>query len=261
MNKDRKISEIIRLPELEINEACKRILNKVSHIRRIYWILSISIILVLFLAFLPDYMWDYFWSRLKGQKVLVSMLLIFSAIAFSLVWKTGQRIDVWVFMVFNMNGRRTPCFDWIMLALTQLGNGVFAMAVAAVLFLTINHVLAYELILGTLTLWLAVSLIKAVIHRTRPYIKLKNIHIVGPRASGHSFPSGHTSQSFYMATLLGHYFNMGLGIYVPLYACAALVGFTRMYVGVHYPRDVLAGACLGTAWGLIGSLMYAQICA
>ena len=40
-----------------------------------------------------------------------------------------------------------------------------------------------------------------------------------------------------------------------LYATALLVGITRMYVGAHYPRDVLAGAILGSAWGLLGVLI------
>ena len=40
-----------------------------------------------------------------------------------------------------------------------------------------------------------------------------------------------------------------------LYAIALLVGITRMYVGAHYPRDVLAGAILGSAWGLLGALV------
>jgi membrane-associated phospholipid phosphatase len=42
---------------------------------------------------------------------------------------------------------------------------------------------------------------------------------------------------------------------VILYALALLVGITRMYVGAHYPRDVLAGAILGSAWGLLGALI------
>ena len=40
-----------------------------------------------------------------------------------------------------------------------------------------------------------------------------------------------------------------------LYAIALFVGVTRMYVGAHYPRDVLAGAILGSAWGLLGVLV------
>ena len=40
-----------------------------------------------------------------------------------------------------------------------------------------------------------------------------------------------------------------------LYTIALLVGVTRMYVGAHYPRDVLAGAILGSAWGMLGMII------
>jgi membrane-associated phospholipid phosphatase len=42
---------------------------------------------------------------------------------------------------------------------------------------------------------------------------------------------------------------------VPLYAVAVLVGFTRMYVGAHYPRDVIGGAVLGSIWGVLATLV------
>jgi len=40
-----------------------------------------------------------------------------------------------------------------------------------------------------------------------------------------------------------------------LYAVAALVGFTRIYVGAHYPRDVIAGIVLGSVWGILATLV------
>jgi undecaprenyl-diphosphatase len=40
-----------------------------------------------------------------------------------------------------------------------------------------------------------------------------------------------------------------------LYGIAALVAFTRVYVGAHYPRDVIAGAMLGLVWGILGALV------
>lgn len=258
-NKDIKPLEEIRLPELEIHGVWKKIINWISHIRYIYWIMGITVFLVLFLILMPDYILVHLCSILKAQGTLVYMVLIFSLVAISLVWSTGQRIDVWVFMYFNMRGRRAPWFDWIMLGFTQIGNGVFAMVIAFILFLRVNHMLAYELILGTLTLWLVVELIKVIIHRTRPYIKLKGIRIIGSRASGQSFPSGHTSQSFFMATLLFHYYQVGALVGVVLYAVAFLVGITRIYVGMHYPRDVLGGAILGTAWGLFGVIVNSYI--
>ena len=243
------------MPELEIHGVGEKILNWVSHIRHIYWIMSIIIFLAIFLTLMPYHMWIYFWSSVKAQRTLVSMLLIFSLVAVSLVWSTGQRIDVWVLMYFNMHGRRAPWLDWMMLWFTQIGNGIFAMVIVLIMFLRVNHLFAYELTLGILTLWLVVELMKVLFHRTRPYIKLKSIRIVGSRASGRSFPSGHTSQSFFMATLVLHYYQVGVHVALGLYAIALLVGITRIYVGMHYPRDVLAGAILGTSWGLLGIII------
>ena len=62
-----------------------------------------------------------------------------------------------------------------------------------------------------------------------------------------SFPSGHTSLSFATAAVLGQEYP---GFRIPLYATASVIGFSRIYLGRHYPSDALAGAFLGTAMGL-----------
>ena len=254
-SEDIKPSEEIRMPELEIHGVWKKIINRINHIRLIYRLLLITVFLALLITLMPSYVWIEFWSGLKAQKVLVSLVLIFCLVAISLMWSIGQRIDVWVFMYFNMRGQRAPWLDWTMLGFTQIGNGIFAMVVALILFLRLNHLLAYELAFGTLTLGLVVGLMKVLIHRTRPYINLKNIRIVGSRASGRSFPSGHTSQTFFMVTLLLQYYRVEVFLLLALYAVASFVGITRIYLGMHYPRDVLGGAILGTAWGLLGVIV------
>jgi membrane-associated phospholipid phosphatase len=96
---------------------------------------------------------------------------------------------------------------------------------------------------------------KILIHRKRPYRRLKNMRVVGAKAGGHSFPSGHTSQSFFLATLLIDYFRIDFPTALIFYGIAGMVGITRMYVGMHYPRDVIGGAVLGTAWGFIGAII------
>ena len=58
-----------------------------------------------------------------------------------------------------------------------------------------------------------------------------------------------------MATLITQHFHSSLWVVILLYAAAFLVGITRMYVGAHYPRDVLAGAILGSVWGLLGVIL------
>ena len=142
---------------------------------------------------------------------------------------------------------------------TQIGNGIFIAVLAVILFFAGYHLLAYGLVLGALTLWLVVELVKALVHRGRPFIRLTQARIVGRRAIGRSFPSGHTSQAFFMATLLAGYFHAGAWAVCLLYTTALLVGITRMYVGAHYPRDVLAGAILGSAWGLLGGIVFGYV--
>ena len=142
-----------------------------------------------------------------------------------------------------------------MLGFTQIGNGMIGLAIALLFFAAGEHLLAYEIALGILTLWLVVEMMKALMYRRRPFIRLTQARIVGRRAGGRSFPSGHTSQAFFMATLLAQHFHASVWAALLLYGIALLVGITRVYVGAHYPRDVLAGAILGSAWGLLGAIV------
>ncbi|MBR6634569.1 MAG: phosphatase PAP2 family protein, partial [Clostridia bacterium] len=71
-----------------------------------------------------------------------------------------------------------------------------------------------------------------------------------------SFPSGHTSSSFAAATAV---FSVNKKWGIPAYVFAAIVGFSRIYLGVHYCTDVLAGAVLGVVYGIIGVLIVSLI--
>ena len=227
----------------------------VNRNRAVIWLAGFTILLVLFLLVLPPHIRTIFWYSLQSQAILVSMLLIFSLVAISLIWSTGQTLDAWVFMSFNVRGTRPKWLDWIMLGFTQLGSAFASLGIALILIFTGNRLLSYELILGTLSLWLVVELIKLLVHRARPFIRLVQVRIVGYRPRGRSFPSGHTSQVFFMATLIAQHFHLNGWVWILLYAVAFLVGITRMYVGAHYPRDVIAGAILGSAWGLLGVIV------
>lgn len=95
-------------------------------------------------------------------------------------------------------------------------------------------------------------LIKHIVKRPRPFIQ--NINIVPVyRASGTSFPSGHTSSSFATATALSIAYPKWYVI-GPSFLWAGTVSYSRMYLGEHYPSDVAAGALLGA--GSAVSLMF-----
>lgn len=86
-------------------------------------------------------------------------------------------------------------------------------------------------------------IIKNVVARPRPYTAVKNLSILIPRPSDYSFPSGHTASSFAAATVFFRNLPKKWGTLAIV--LAGLIGFSRMYLGVHYPTDVLAGATIG----------------
>ena len=90
--------------------------------------------------------------------------------------------------------------------------------------------------------------LKKIVQRDRPYITYSYID-KKDSGGGYSFPSGHTSAAFCTATSLSLLFPKWYVI-APAYIWAASVGYGRMYEGVHYPTDVLAGAIIGagSAW-------------
>jgi undecaprenyl-diphosphatase len=118
---------------------------------------------------------------------------------------------------------------WIVIALVLCAVyrrwGVFALTVIAV----------------ALSDWSATGL-KALIDRPRPPVRYPEPKTLVPVPHDASFPSGHAATSFAAATMLSFAFPRLTPF---LYVLAAVVAFSRVYVGVHYPLDVIAGAALG----------------
>jgi undecaprenyl-diphosphatase len=92
--------------------------------------------------------------------------------------------------------------------------------------------------------------VKDLVHRTRPFVAHPQIHPLYVVHSS-SFPAGHAATAFAGATLLTY---VAPRLW-PLFATLAVaIGFSRVYVGVHYPTDVLAGAAIGVAVGGVAIL-------
>jgi membrane-associated phospholipid phosphatase len=91
------------------------------------------------------------------------------------------------------------------------------------------------------------AVIKYVVKRPRPYITLSNVHVKkGILSDPYSFPSGHTSTAFSIATELALRYTKYPQTYVPAYIWGLIVGYGRVYFGMHYPGDVLGGAVIGS---------------
>ncbi len=89
--------------------------------------------------------------------------------------------------------------------------------------------------------------LKRMLMRQRPYLIFPNTYIGGTVFKDYAFPSGHTASVF---TLAVNYAIPYPSLTLPLLFIALLVGVSRIYLGHHYPTDILAGSILGTAFAV-----------
>jgi undecaprenyl-diphosphatase len=93
------------------------------------------------------------------------------------------------------------------------------------------------------------ALLKELIARDRPCHVLANVKDIANCSNSFSFPSNHAINSFAFATIVTlAYRNLAFFLYI----LALLIGYSRVYLGVHYPTDVLSGALCGILIGYIG---------
>jgi hypothetical protein len=93
--------------------------------------------------------------------------------------------------------------------------------------------------------------LKKIVKRQRPYARLANVHYTDAELSDpYSFPSGHSTVAFAIATSLSLRYPKP-AVYIPLHLWALFVGYGRVYLGLHYPSDVLAGAAIGSGTALL----------
>jgi len=107
---------------------------------------------------------------------------------------------------------------------------------------------AFELALNIVVSTVVTEALKITINRERPADKYPDEIFVNGPVHGQSFPSGHTALAFATATTLALDYKKWY-VVVPAFLWAGSVGYSRMYLGKHYPGDVLAGAAIGVASG------------
>ena len=171
----------------------------------------------------------------------------------------------WEFAVLDFIRETFSCkaMDVIMRAVTFLGEaGWFWIALGLVLAIIPKTRKIGFTVLGALILSLIFCniTIKPIVARVRPYDIKEGIELLITKPHDASFPSGHSSASFAAAVAMVLY-NKKIGI--PAVVLASLIAFSRLYLYVHFPTDVLGGIILGSLCAVgayfIGKFVFKKI--
>jgi membrane-associated phospholipid phosphatase len=151
-------------------------------------------------------------------------------------------VDAWVV------AHRARLLDGVMLGLSIIGEGArvwLALAVGLALARRLPWLGVARMIVAILCVLLVVDwMLKPAVGRARPFERTPVMHVLGPRPHDASFPSGHASGAGAGALALTMLAPWGWPLW---WALAAAIGYSRVYLGDHYPLDVMAGGAIGAA--------------
>jgi undecaprenyl-diphosphatase len=173
-------------------------------------------------------------------------------------------MDAEIFRFINIQ-LTNPAFDAFFPWLTNvIQTHVFQFAILPLILAAIFYAFRFRglgaVIAGALLTWacdvfISVA-IKPITLRPRPFMTLPDTIVRAHKPASTSFPSGHAADSFFLAT----FFTMLYPRLWPLYyTIAFLIAFSRVYVGVHYPGDVVGGAVIGTCLGYLTALLIKRV--
>lgn len=150
-------------------------------------------------------------------------------------------------ILYFIDKLHNPILDKIMIFLTNLGDaGIFWIVLAVILLISKKTRKCGICMLISMGIGLIIGngILKNVIARNRPCWIDTQIHLLIPNPKDFSFPSGHTLASFEAAITI-FLFNKKYGVLAILLALS--IAFSRMYLFVHFPTDILGGAILGSS--------------
>ena len=149
--------------------------------------------------------------------------------------------------------------DGLSVLVSTLGNGGMAWIFACIMLLLFPRTrkIGVAVALALAIEAVACAVLKVMIARPRPFMIDRDIKLLIAAPADYSFPSGHTGASFAAAYAMR---SGGWKLSVPAFLLASMIAFSRMYLMVHYPSDILAGIVIGMLSGQLGIMLSGRIC-
>lgn len=164
-------------------------------------------------------------------------------------------------LLFIQENLRNPICDPIMTAITHLGDGGIFWIILTILLLCFKRtrragIYSVCALIGALTV--NNIILKNLVNRTRPYEVVEGLKCLVGMAHDASFPSGHTGTAFASSVAICRQIPKKWAVFFLI--LAGVIALSRLYVGIHYPTDVLGGlftgVCIGVLVNVVGDRVY-----
>jgi len=172
----------------------------------------------------------------KRENILVGV----GVVGLAFVMHILPEVDKTIF--YQINHLHFHWLDTVMLPITYCGDGTVLFLVSLGVWRLRGFKKFLKLVLILLTCGIFVELIKYFFPSPRPSQVVSDIHILGSLLRARSFPSGHAASTFGLVTFVSEEFPK---LQTLSWVIGILVGYSRIYVGAHFPADVLFGIGLG----------------
>ncbi len=157
---------------------------------------------------------------------------------------------------------RNPILSAILIPVTYLGEGGILWLIITVVLLLIPKTRRNGFVMFFALFFTKVGndmILKNLVARPRPYMEIEGLECIIKESTSFSFPSGHTACAF-AVIFVAFYMKWAKKFLIPTVIMALLISFSRLYVGIHYPTDVLGGAVTGLLYGYLACLIGNKLC-